>query len=640
MVSNLRKLDTQPSTHAGPLRSGGLGPVQAGMFHESAAEFLPAPEASAGGPDLSDHLRQAWAEGAVSETHLLDLLSLSLGLKRVDFTLDAPDKHLLHLLEPGFCLKHQIVPWKLTQGCLIVAVARPERFPALLPTLERHLTSPLQIAAHPLVATHTEIQTYLSQAHHEHLLASMSARVPEEESCRTWARASHRVQISALVVLCILAALLTYPHAVFLTGVIWATLTLALAMLLKGSAAITHLLKPEVPEDVPRDVTVPLPEISVLVPLYKERRIAELLIKRLEKLNYPRERLDVVLALEEHDHVTRSTVAALELPRWMRVITVPNGVPRTKPRAMNYALDFCRGEIIGIYDAEDEPEPDQLLKVAERFATRPHRIACLQGALDYYNANQNWIARCFTVEYNSWFRLVLPGMSQMGLAVPLGGTTVFMRRDVLEELGGWDAHNVTEDADLGFRLARHGFHTEILSSTTAEEANCHARPWVTQRSRWLKGYVVTYLVHLRRPGLVLRQLGLWRFLGFHAHFITAVSQFMLAPLLWSFWLILLGLPHPLRTIIPPPLLTTCAVLFFTAEIQNIILGLIATRKAGHRHLWKWVPTLHLYYPLGCLASYMALYELIFCPFHWHKTQHGLSLSSDDPSPQGPPLSDG
>jgi glycosyltransferase XagB len=635
MVSNLRKLDTQSSAHGALPQSGGMDAAQPGRFQELAIDFRRPSEGTSEGRSLADNLRRSWAEGEITERHVLDLLSLSLGLSRVDFASEAPDKHLLGLFDPGFCLKHQIVPWSLHQGRLVIATARPERFLTLLPTLERSLKDPLQIDSRPVVATHDDIQNYLAEAHHDVLYAGMSARVPAVESCRTWSHTSHRVQILMLILMGLAAILLLYPKLVFLAGVTWATLTLALAMLLKGGAALTHLLKPEEPEPVPREPTALLPEISVLVPLYKERRIAELLIKRLGRLNYPRDRLDVVLALEEHDNVTRSAVADLELPRWMRVVVVPDGVPRTKPRAMNYALDFCRGEIIGIYDAEDAPEPDQLLKVAERFATKPHRIACLQGALDYYNTQQNWIARCFTVEYNSWFRLVLPGMSQMGLAVPLGGTTVFMRRDVLEELGGWDAHNVTEDADLGFRLARHGYHTEILASTTSEEANCHARPWVTQRSRWLKGYVVTYLVHLRNPRLVVRQLGLWRCLGFHAHFITAVSQFMLAPLLWSFWLILLGLPHPLRHVIPPPLLTTCAVLFFTAEIQNITLGLIATKKAGHRHLWKWVPTLHFYYPLGCLASYMALYELIFCPFHWHKTQHGHSIPEQDETANPP-----
>ena len=219
----------------------------------------------------------------------------------------------------------------------------------------------------------------------------------------------------------------------------------------------------------------------------------------------------------------------------------------------------------------------------------------------------------------------MPGMQRLGLAIPLGGTTLFFRRAALEKLGGWDAHNVTEDADLGFRLARHGFRTEMIATTTGEEANCHPLPWVKQRSRWLKGYMVTYLVHMRAPLLLLRQLGPWRFLGYQTHFITALSQFMLAPVLWSFWLVLMGLPHPLDGLIPKGPLIAMARLFLLVEILTIASGLLAVSGPAHRHLLFWVPTLHFYFPLGVLAVYKALYELIFAPFFWDKTAHGHSL---------------
>jgi len=245
--------------------------------------------------------------------------------------------------------------------------------------------------------------------------------------------------------------------------------------------------------------------------------------------------------------------------------------------------------------------------------------------LDYYNPRQNWLARCFTIEYAAWFRVMMPGMQRLGFAIPLGGTTLFFRRRALQALGSWDAHNVTEDADLGFRLARHGFRTEMIATTTGEEANCHPLPWVKQRSRWLKGYMVTYLVHMRAPLLLLRQLGPWRFLGYQTHFITALSQFLLAPVLWSFWLVLLGLPHPLDGLIPEGPLIAMARLFLLVEILTIATGLLAVSGPAHRHLLFWVPTLHFYFPLGVLAVYKALYELIFAPFFWDKTTHGHSL---------------
>ena len=186
-----------------------------------------------------------------------------------------------------------------------------------------------------------------------------------------------------------------------------------------------------------------------------------------------------MLVLEQHDTVTRDTIARTELPSWISVIEVPSANRlTTKPRALNYALDFCRGSIIGVWDAEDAPEPDQIEKVVTSFQDAPESVACLQGVLDYYNPKTNWISRCFTIEYATWWRMILPGVAQLGLVIPLGGTTLFFRRNILEKLCGWDAHNVTEDADLGIRLARHGYVTELIPTVTFEEANCRAWPWV------------------------------------------------------------------------------------------------------------------------------------------------------------------
>jgi cellulose synthase/poly-beta-1,6-N-acetylglucosamine synthase-like glycosyltransferase len=373
--------------------------------------------------------------------------------------------------------------------------------------------------------------------------------------------------------------------------------------------------------------TNPLPKVSILVPLFRETEIAHALIARLSRLTYPKCLLDVLLVLEEEDETTRATLASIDLPEWVRPVIVPDGRPRTKPRAMNYALDFCQGDIIGIFDAEDAPDPDQITQVARRFQQAPRDVACLQGILDYYNPAQNWIARCFTIEYAAWFRLILPGMARLGLAIPLGGTTLYFRRDILEALGGWDAHNVTEDADLGFRLARHGYRTEMVPTVTEEEANCRPWPWIKQRSRWLKGYMTTYLVHMRRPGLLLRQLGAVKFWGFQAHFLAALSQFLLAPLLWSFWLVLLGLPHPLDPVLPPSLMMALGQLFLTVEALNICIHALAVSGRKHRHLMLWVPTMHFYAPLGAVAAYKALYELVLKPFFWDKTAHGLSVTA-------------
>ncbi len=562
------------------------------------------------------------AHGWVDPLILVEAQATFLRTERADLAENPPEDALLAHVDPKHCLAYAALPWRRENGEVLIATARPELFSeyeALLPESLR--------PARPVLALETEVQTLIADAWRTEMTANASARVPPVESCRTWENNLHLRIPAVLSVLLLLAALLAWqPRLLFATFVGWACFTLIVAAVQKGMALLAHLLSPPLEAHSPPMVRRKRPVVSILVPLFKEREVANVLVKRLEKLTYPKALLDVVLVLEENDTVTREAIAATDLPPWMRVIVVPDGQPRTKPRAMNYALDFCRGEIIGIYDAEDAPEADQIDRVADRFRSAPDDLVCLQGVLDYYNPRQNWLARCFTMEYATWFRVMMPGMVRLGFAIPLGGTTLFFRRDALEQLGGWDAHNVTEDADLGFRLARHGYRTEMLVTTTHEEANCHFWPWIKQRSRWLKGYMVTYLVQMRRPLRLLRELGPWKFLGVQTHFITAISQFLLAPLLWSFWLILLGFSHPLQGLVPPELLLATARLFLGVEVLTIIAGMIAVSGKAHRHLTFWVPTLHFYFPLGTIAAYKALYELIFAPFYWDKTTHGLSLA--------------
>ncbi|WP_374213257.1 glycosyltransferase family 2 protein [Psychromarinibacter sediminicola] len=368
------------------------------------------------------------------------------------------------------------------------------------------------------------------------------------------------------------------------------------------------------------------------MPLFREREIAARLVTRLDRIDYPRELLEICLVVEADDDVTRAALDAVDLSPHMRPIVVPEGTLKTKPRALNYALDFCRGTLIGIYDAEDAPAPDQITRIVERFHSRGPELACVQAVLDFYNSRSNWIARCFAVEYAAWFRVILPGVARLGLVTPLGGTSLFFRRTVLEELGGWDAHNVTEDADLGIRLARHGYRTEFIGSVTAEEANCRIWPWVKQRSRWLKGYMVTWLVHMRRPVRLFRQLGAWRFLGVQLLFLGTISQFLLAPLLWLFWLVPFGYAHPFAPALGPAELVPLVSVFLTSEAISLAVGLYAVRGPEHRHLAPWVLTMQFYFPLATLAAYRGLWELVTCPFYWDKTEHGLYDGAAEEAP--------
>ncbi|WP_411837173.1 glycosyltransferase [Paracoccus sp. ME4] len=581
------------------------------------------------------------SQGMVTPVAMARALSRQWRTTAIDPDQSPADPRLIDAAGAGFCLTHGILPWRRIGGVTWIATARPETFHRVLPAL------PAQFGhVRMLLCSEEQAQAGVLAPRRIRLIREAETRVPAAESCRTQDKArTTRIAVLALVVSVL--GLVLMPALIVGLLTLWAVLTLVtqsglklLAFLATSRArreADLHALAVAQGHLPPPANEAPLPPISVMVPLFHEEDVAGALVARLSRLTYPRELTDILLVIEASDQITAKALEGVRLPHWLRVVRVPDGPIKTKPRALNYALNFCRAEIVGIWDAEDRPDPDQLHKVARRFRDAPADVACLQGALDYYNPRTNWLARCFTIEYAGWFRVLLPGVARLGLVVPLGGTTLFFRRPVLEQVGAWDAWNVTEDADLGVRLARRGYRTEILDTTTDEEANCRALPWIKQRSRWLKGYAMTWAVHMRDPAALYRDLGPLRFWGFQVQFLGALSQYLLAPILWSFWLLTAGLPHPLRAPLESAAgqwaIPTLFVLFVASEALSIFVGMRAVRGAKHRHLMAWVPTLHFYYPLGCLAGWKAIYEVVTKPFYWDKTAHGLFVEAEaQPAP--------
>jgi len=550
----------------------------------------------------------------VPEDRLFAALARYHGLARADLAAVPPDPRLIDRLGAQQCLRLGLVPWRQAGEVTVLAVADPD-------DIARHrnrltdLFGPIAVA----LAPPRQIEAAVLAARGAQLAAAAEQTVPVGESCRTWsARTSARLMVACMA---LAVAVALWPQGALGLLVAWAIIMLLATMGLKA-AALLLAFRPARRETGPAPVIARLPKVSILVALYREADIAARLIRRLGKLDYPRHLLDIVLIVEAEDDLTRTALAQADLPPWMRIVVAPAGRVKTKPRALNYALGLCDGAIVGVYDAEDAPDPDQITKVVERFHRRGPEVACLQGVLDFYNPQTNWLSRCFTIEYASWFRVVLPGLERLGLPLPLGGTTLFFRRAALEKLGGWDAHNVTEDADLGMRLARHGYRTELLATTTQEEANCRALPWVKQRSRWLKGYMMTYVTHMSTPRLLWRQLGAWQFMGFQVLFLGSLSQVLLMPLLWSLWLLVFGLPHPLTAGVPGTVLLALTALFVLSEGLSIAMGVVGLRRSGQPISPLWVPTLHVYHPLATLASYKAVWEMMHLPFYWDKTSHG------------------
>jgi cellulose synthase/poly-beta-1,6-N-acetylglucosamine synthase-like glycosyltransferase len=374
-----------------------------------------------------------------------------------------------------------------------------------------------------------------------------------------------------------------------------------------------------------------LPYYTVLLPVYDEPSIVTNLINGVGRIDYPAERLELLLLVEEDDPATQE--ALIDAPmQGVRVVIVPDSQPKTKPKACNYGMSLpgIRGEYMTIYDAEDVPDPLQLRRAVVAFQRAPENIGCLQGRLGYFNERQNLLTRWFTLEYDLWFGVVLPSIERLNSVVPLGGTSNHIRAQVWRDIGGWDQFNVTEDADLGVRLARHGYRTQILDSVTLEEANSDVVNWIRQRSRWYKGYLQTMLVHLRNPMQLRREIGtsaLLRFINMTGGIpATAVANLALGLLLLT-WVA--GRPWLMSLIFPVGTYYVFLTLFLVATPCSIFIGLLLAHASGKPHLWWAALLAPLYWVLQSLAAVKAFYQLVLRPSFWEKTVHGLS---EQPAP--------
>lgn len=380
-----------------------------------------------------------------------------------------------------------------------------------------------------------------------------------------------------------------------------------------------------------------LPSMTVIVALHREADVVAGLLEHLSRIDYPRDRLDVALAIEADDwdtlraaHTAARAVGA-RLP--VRVMAVPPIGPRTKPKALNFALQRTHGELVAVYDAEDAPAPNQLRAAAEAFAADP-ALGCVQAPLGWYNRSENWLTRMFALEYAAQFHVVLPLFLRLGWPLPLGGTSNVFSRAALAGSGGWDAHNVTEDADLGFRLARHGWKTGMIPPGTLEEAPVTGKAWIAQRSRWLKGHAISWCIHMRRPGALRRDLGMAGLISLQ----LSLGMNVLSAIAHAPALVLVGwvLAHALAAGEPPFVLLPLVAGYGAA----IWVAREGARRAGFDPHPADLAALPVYWLLQVPAVIRALREIGRHSYVWVKTEHGITaqhrMAPDEPEPDAHP----
>ena len=367
------------------------------------------------------------------------------------------------------------------------------------------------------------------------------------------------------------------------------------------------------------------PSYSLLVPLYREATVVTELVTALSRIDYPAEKLTIMLLVEADDKETREALAALDLPPLFTIVTIPVNGPRTKPKALNYALSFVSSDLVAVYDAEDRPHPLQLREAALRMQKDRVTIGCLQGRLAIDNSKSGFFSQQFAVEYAALFDGLLPFLSAEKLPVPLGGTSNHFPTAVLREVGAWDPFNVTEDADLGMRLTRLGYRIGILQTDTWEEAPVQYGAWLKQRTRWFKGWMQTWLVHMREPRLLWQDMGAVRFLAFQ----VLIGGMLVSALIHPVYFVTFALAG-LSLFLHSGADATFYWFLMSLNSFNLILGygsmmLLAHSATAKRYGYGWrhVLSMPLYWLAMTLAAWRALLQLIVAPHRWEKTEHGV-----------------
>ncbi len=545
------------------------------------------------------------------------------GLEFVDLIKTAPDHELLKLENAADYFASEFVPFRQDENSITIAVTNINEkiktwAASNYPNREVKfvITSPYDIR-HVL-------QQRFSEHHDEEARLSLWKKHPIYSARRLFA--SYRPNIIVLALLSAFTLAFAYSQGfisivLFMNFLFLSAVSFKLGVFLLGQGSEKEL--PGYDKEIP--------VYTILLPLYREMATLPKLINAIKKLDYPKAKLDVKFVVEADDHITINAIKNQAPPQYMEIIAVPFSLPRTKPKACNYALNFARGEFVTIYDAEDLPHPSQLKTVLAKFAASDAWLACVQARLNYYNYNDNILTRWFALEYATWFDSVMKGLERAKMPIPLGGTSNHVRTDVLKQIGGWDAFNVTEDADLGLRLAQEGYCTETVDSLTLEEAPNNLGLWIRQRTRWIKGFMQTYFVHMRDIRKLKRNIGLGGILSLQFLIGIPVVIYLTSPILLVASLVLATGEDPV-VIFPQWLTLFCWFNFCYGVAAHIFMCLVASFKAikpnGER-LFKTrmifsCLTYQFYALLYIVAAFRALYQLITDPHYWEKTTHGLA----------------
>ncbi|HBO33621.1 MAG TPA: hypothetical protein DD636_02605 [Anaerolineaceae bacterium] len=561
----------------------------------------------------------------ITEDDLYKFLAKRTNLPLVDISETPVDENAAWLLESSFERTEGILPTTVEDNSVILAMVDPDNQKGFDQAEAQIGVACSKVLIKPSDFNYV-METLYRQDYLDESISTLMERSPEDSAYH----ALETSQIISLIIFVLLSlALLLYSpneYLIFINALITAFyLGFSLYKFKLIFTAISSNLEVPVSDQEVADLKdSELPIYTILVPVHREAEMLSDILKSLEMMDYPEVRLDILVLMEEDDLITSQKFDEIDPPRFIQKVIVPNKEPKTKPKACNFGLIHARGEYVVIYDAEDLPDPDQLKKVVIAFSKVPEEVVCIQAKLNYYNRKQNILTKWFTIEYSMWFDLLLPGLDSEHAPIPLGGTSNHFKRSSLLKAGAWDPHNVTEDADLGMRLFKQGYRTRIVDSTTYEEANSQFGNWIRQRSRWMKGYMQTWLVHMRHPLRMIREIGFKNFVSFQCIVGGTFFSALMNPIYWIMTILwFVAKPEFISRLYPTAIFFMGAICMYVGMFVFTYINIAGTMRRGYFDMVKIAIFSPLYWGLSSIASWKGLIQLLIRPHFWEKTRHGL-----------------
>jgi cellulose synthase/poly-beta-1,6-N-acetylglucosamine synthase-like glycosyltransferase len=565
-----------------------------------------------------------FSQGYINPYNLYSAFAKFSNLEFADLSKYPCDKNIVEESERDIYQKLRAIPWKIDGDEIVIATCaitkEVKNWASKYENAQFAITSPFDI--------HSSINNTFIQENNRDAREILMLMHPNYSANNLFSGIQSKMFLAILAL--IIPGFILFPQIswtalfIIIAGFYTATLAFKMVLFLIGILRGRRVAYEQKTLRLPDNE---LPIYTILIPLYKEDKTLKKLTDAIRNLDYPKAWLDVKLIVEADDDLTIEAIKNLKCERMFEMIKVPYSIPRTKPKACNYALRFAKGEFVTIYDAEDIPDPLQLKKVLHTFYNAPEDVACVQAKLSYFNREENLLSRMFTIEYSILFDFTLFGLEAMGIPIPLGGTSNHFRVKTLNALYAWDPYNVTEDADLGMRIAQKGWRCKVIDSVTMEECPITYGAWIRQRSRWIKGHMQTYFVHMRKPIELYKKVGIVGFFGIQFFLGAPALIFLISPIMWFIWamfmLKIIEVPDGMPTWFSG-VIDFSYYLFFIGMASHIFYAAVAVITNKWKGMMLYSLVFPFYWILHSVASFKAVWQLINRPHYWEKTEHGVT----------------